>query len=170
MARAAVPVPLSVLAILGLLLGLLQLCGGVLTIGVLVVGRALLASVGLSDVTLVSGSMSMAWVEALLRLPLALVLLVGALGALLGRRWSRRLLLGYALLGGVLGLLGFIRTIGVLVPAFSTHLAQGVPAVAAGLAGGVCASSCGFLYPVVLVLVLQLPSVKHAYAAWSVEV
>jgi hypothetical protein len=93
-------------------------------------------------------------------LVLNVVVLVCCAGSLMLKWWGRLGLLAYSVIALVLWAVGLVVTITVMMPKFTS---SGDPAMAAGAYGGLFGSCIGLVMPVVILIVMLLPSVREAF-------
>jgi hypothetical protein len=96
----------------------------------------------------------------------ACVLLAGSIGALLLKPWARLVLMGYAIVSLVLGVVSAAVTLLIFVPLMRE---SDNPAVFGGVVGGIAGAFCGlcvgFVLQGALLFVLTRPEVKRAFGA-----
>ena len=93
---------------------------------------------------------------------LAVVLLVGSIGALGLKAWARTTLMGYAIVALVTGVLNTLINMAVVIPRLSQGLA-GTPALVGVVVGSLCGIGFTIALQAAILIVLTRPHVKRAF-------
>ena len=116
-----------------------------------------------------------AWmiVEAALGIVAAIVLLVAGIGLLRLRPWARIVSIGYGVYAILNGLLGMVTNyIFILMPMAGEMRSGSAEALGAfaGLIGGLVGGCLGLVYPVLLIIFMNRPRIRAAFATEQVPV
>jgi hypothetical protein len=161
-----VPTPLRVLGWVGVALGVLGVCSMPFTLFGLLVEQPATAALTRDPAYRI-----VAWGQLLFSVPLIALQIIGCVGALRARSWSRPVLHTWVA-GAFLQLCAGVGAFGFAVlPVMGPMLDASDPVSRIAAASGIGAAGCGLafgaLLPVAVLVVLGLSSVRAAYAAWS---
>lgn len=155
------PLPLTILAVVSIGLHVLGLCALPLNL-YNILNNPLVGEIFSDWMT------SWTLISTLLSLPLVLLHLVGAVGALMLKRWSRPVLYVWMLGTLLMGCAGTGVAIYGLMPALQNLQNMQDPAMIGGVLGGSVGGLCGFCFQLfwlgLWVAVLNLVSVRRAFA------
>lgn len=160
------PTSVTVLAIIGIILGALGLLGGLC--GLLPYVTSMPGKNPIVDM-IKDRPVLYAWtvVSTVIHWGLAIVLLSSSIGALLLRPWARRGMVLYAVCSLILTVLGLIMFLALMVPMMSQLMSNSDPALRMGAIGGMVGEAVGILigpiYPIFILVFMRRPHVLAAF-------
>jgi sulfite exporter TauE/SafE len=156
------PTVAVVLGILNIAFGVLGICGGI-------VGLISQFSHGMKQSEIPANLQNWMHVVEAIRIVLCVALIASGIGLLMVKNWGRLLAMIYAIVDIPVALVNSALTAKTIEPVLKQLHADippemHGPLVIGAVAGGVC---CGLIYPIVLLILLNLKDIRAAFAASS---